>query len=554
MVQTSSLSKESRGLPVLLGKLICAQCNGSADNSEVRHDGMMKSITAAALFIFLALSTLAQGPEKINVMALGAKGDGVTDDTAAIQAAINQAYKAGGCVFFPPPPKFYKVMQPQLPSTAPVFTIPPRGSVCIEGSAAHYLQGLPQFPFAPMDGIVVSPGPNPNAAAVFAAPTGTTFENISIGGYNQAVSLFGAVQVKFKNVCLSVPATTRMHDNTPLKITNSFWIWYEGGCLMAIGGNETVPIVLFTGETSQHGEAPLDGLITMENIIAAGGGMRYVMRTNQWGTSGNFVFRNITIEDTQTDLFGFYAENGGKFGALQSFTFDHVTSSDSAKVSVVSTNDPSVKVSGLFMNQSYAYGPTIATRQGTVTGYFDTQTNSFDALHGTILYLGSLTVDATGVSFGSGKISQSSPNSLDISLPMYAAPTNVAAIATVGGGTVAAGTHTYVVVAANDGASHLYSLQSQPVTVTLSAPGHVVINWTPAKGMLAPGGYDVIRDGAFGGSWWVPGLATTTFTDSGQAGCCWDARFWQNVPAMVPVLHVTPQGLFVNGKQVVTTP
>src|SRR5277367_6345443 len=104
------------------------------------------TIITLVLFIFLALSTLAQGPEKISVMALGAKGDGITDDTAAIQAAINQAYNAGGCVFFPPPPKFYKVMQPQLPSTAPVFTIPPRGSVCIEGSAAHYLQGLPQFP------------------------------------------------------------------------------------------------------------------------------------------------------------------------------------------------------------------------------------------------------------------------------------------------------------------------------------------------------------------------------------------------------------------------
>lgn len=37
-----------------------------------------------------------------NVMAYGAKGDGVTDDTAAIQAAVNAGSNAGGIVFFPP--------------------------------------------------------------------------------------------------------------------------------------------------------------------------------------------------------------------------------------------------------------------------------------------------------------------------------------------------------------------------------------------------------------------------------------------------------------------
>jgi len=55
--------------------------------------------------------TAYRGP--LNVLDMGAKGDGVTDDTDAIQAAINVIYeRGGGTVFFPFMPKGYRLAKP----------------------------------------------------------------------------------------------------------------------------------------------------------------------------------------------------------------------------------------------------------------------------------------------------------------------------------------------------------------------------------------------------------------------------------------------------------
>src|SRR5262249_48224631 len=158
------------------------------------------------------------------------------------------------------------------------------------------------------------------------------------------------VQVSFRNVCLAVTGTTGLTDNTPLKIMNSFWIWFRGGCLMANGSN-TTPIALFTGETPIGSEAPLVGLLKMEDIIGAGGGMQYIQRVNQLGTAGNFTFRNITIEDTATDTLAFSGQGGATYGPISSIEFDHVGVSDVPNFTsaVLSTNDSSINITGVYM-------------------------------------------------------------------------------------------------------------------------------------------------------------------------------------------------------------
>ena len=70
----------------------------------------------------------APAPHSLDVRAFGAKGDGATDDTAAFQTALNQAYQAGGGSVTVPPGRYLiatHLIVPHNVTLEAIFTAPP---------------------------------------------------------------------------------------------------------------------------------------------------------------------------------------------------------------------------------------------------------------------------------------------------------------------------------------------------------------------------------------------------------------------------------------------
>ncbi len=309
------------------------------------------------------------GPRpRVDVTAYGAKGDDTTDDTAAIQAAItavcnsHTANIGGGSIFFPP--GVYLVSQPQLPSTSAIFPLPCNGLHFVAGNASGNSVGAAQFNRAPQTRIVAAGGAHPNAAAVFSMsyPNSTganTFENLTINGVNQVINIYDSNENTIRNACLTTQATG-MSDNTPLKITNSFWIYMFGGCLQA--NNGSLPPAIMTGETSLNGETPLVGLIWFDGVQGIGGSFEYIQRVNTSGSGpGNFVFRNIpALEDPASSFFSVTNATGNPgnvaLATISQITFDNVTTSDASTNTnaLLEVNSSGTNVDGVYVVNSYA--------------------------------------------------------------------------------------------------------------------------------------------------------------------------------------------------------
>lgn len=104
----------------------------AADDSVVH---LAAAQTVVGIKTFEAETFLDKGSQVFNVRAFGAKGDGVTDDSAAIQAAVDAAMASGskrGCaVYIPASPQPYMV--------ANTIFIPDHGvaGLHIRGDSAH---------------------------------------------------------------------------------------------------------------------------------------------------------------------------------------------------------------------------------------------------------------------------------------------------------------------------------------------------------------------------------------------------------------------------------
>ncbi|MFZ3217714.1 MAG: glycosyl hydrolase family 28-related protein [Candidatus Acidiferrales bacterium] len=330
--------------------------------------------------------TVAGPRPRVDVTAFGAKGDGVTDDTAAIQAAITSVCNsyphntAGGSIFFPP--GLYILSQTQLPSTAAIFQLPCSGLHFVGGNGTNAATNGAQFNRAPQVRLIVNnAGANPNGAAVFGMsyPNSSinTFENLTINGRNQAISIYTSNENVLHNVCLTTLVTGQT-DNTPLKITNTFWFFMDGGCLQS--ANNSLPIALLTGETSLAGEAPLVGLAYFRNLQGAGGGIQYIQRVNTVGSGpGNIVFRDIAALESSATSFFTVTNATGNSGSvamplMSDLTFDNVTTSDAttATNAVIEFNSAGSTLQGVFIENGFSgnggQGPAVRMDAGGLQG------------------------------------------------------------------------------------------------------------------------------------------------------------------------------------------
>lgn len=233
-----------------------------------------------------------QGPRpKVDVTAYGAKGDGVTDDTAAIQAAITAVCKTanaggGGVLYFPPATGngYYVVAQPS--SNAPIFDLSPCSGTGITLEGGGTAQGtIQQFSRTPMTRILANPAAGGLGPIFLVGTTNpqVTFRNLQIYGYNQAVQINTATGTVFENVALGASnaqnamwnctTTDCTSDNTPLAIYSSFWIWMNQMSFSAP--------VLSTGWNALTSYS----LGTPINTNVSSGG--YLMRVTTAGTSGS---------------------------------------------------------------------------------------------------------------------------------------------------------------------------------------------------------------------------------------------------------------------------
>ncbi len=319
----------------------------------------------------------------VDVTAYGADPTGAMDSTSAIIAAINAACSSKRSINFPS--GVYVLTQPQLPSKSPVLPIP---STC---SGLHFVgesgtSGGSQFVRQPSSELIVNTvGSNPNAAPVFGVGAGYgasstwnqgTFENLAIVGHNQALNIYGEDGVTLRNVCLSLGGSaTRQTDNTPLKVTDSIWFTWYGGCLQAPRG---VPAVIWTGETLGSSPATV-GLVDMEGIIISSGlGMQYIQRAPlNGGTPGNWHLLNVLLENATNDFLTISNTSGSPM-TVSGITMDHVETADSpSQQNLINFNGASSNdsLSGIVMNQVQAGsgGAAIKVTRGTLGNY---QTNA----------------------------------------------------------------------------------------------------------------------------------------------------------------------------------
>jgi pectate lyase-like protein len=320
--------------------------------------------------------TLGHAPGRgplVDVTLFGAKGDGVTDDTAAIQAAITYSCaKNAASVYFPPALSFYRVRQTQtgISTTAPVFTYPKKCTFYAVGANSGAQR--PQFGTSPSVSIVVDHGVSPNPAPVFSLGEYSALENLTIIGYNEAVYIGGS-NIRLINVNTSVNGATGIgtaqFPNAAEVYGGGIWYYHIGGSIAS--NSFTTPSFVILNDTP----AQPPGIIDFEDLTLIGCGEAKSI-ASQTGTAGNWMFRNVSPEDCNN---GFLVidDDGDRahhWTVISAITFDHPAISDASYSAFLKINSgPATQVRGVTINNPVIAVPNavlVEVCQGVIQSVF----------------------------------------------------------------------------------------------------------------------------------------------------------------------------------------
>ena len=225
--------------------------------------------------------------ERVNAKAFGAVGDGSTDDTTAIQAAISAANTSGGTIFFPP--GTYKITS----------TISTQGYTNLHfvggnsgSNVSSYFSGQAP-PAVRIEGGTITSGPAWSCDNTTRDSGNHTYEGFMFKGGLTGFFAKEVANIRFKN-CSFHADNAAGGNNTGLLLENSFWFWYEHCAFNA--PSSTDPAVILRGNLTNI-DAMASGLQRFRDCTFWTNGVK-VEQLQVPNISGNWFFENCILENS----------------------------------------------------------------------------------------------------------------------------------------------------------------------------------------------------------------------------------------------------------------